>query len=116
MAIIGIVAFGCYLSYTVSIFAQAPQNISIVSGASSPASRIFYDPSPISISRGTSVIWTNNDNVLHTVISAANSTGEKFNSGPLQPHRTFPHNFLVVGNFAYYCSIYPWMTGKIIVS
>jgi plastocyanin len=116
MAIIGIAAFGCYKYYTVSTYAQTPQNISIVSGASSPSSRTFYAPSPISISRGTSVILTNNDNVLHTVISAANSTGDQFNSGAIQPHGIFSHNFLVVGNFVYYCSIYPWTTGKVIVS
>lgn len=104
------------LSHTTSIFAQATKNISIVPGASSSSSPKFYDPSPISITRGTQVIWTNNDSVSHTVISAINSTGDRFNSGLIVPHETFKYIFRVTGNIVYYCSIYPWMTGKVVVN
>lgn len=116
IAIIGIAVLTSYLSYTISIFAQPSQNIIILPGASSPTSQRFYDPPQKEITRGTQVKWTNNDRVLHTVISAVNSTGDQFNSGLIAPSNTFSHTFRVSGHFAYYCSIYPWMTGRLVVN
>lgn len=68
-----------------------------------------YDPSTINVIFGTTVIWTNNDAVTHTVTSTT------FDSGLIKPGGTFEHTFDQAGEFPYLCTFHAWMTGKVIV-
>jgi len=68
-----------------------------------------FNPSTITIKKGTTVIWTQQDSTLHTV------TGTGLKSGNLAKGQTFSHTFNDVGTFDYHCSIHPSMTGKVIV-
>ena len=70
-----------------------------------------FVPSTLTVSVGTTVTWTNNDSVSHTVTSNDNL----FESGNLAKGATFSHTFNQKGTFNYHCSIHPSMTGKIIV-
>ncbi|WP_458745235.1 multicopper oxidase domain-containing protein [Candidatus Nitrosocosmicus sp. T] len=93
--------------------------ISIVSGSSSPDSKIFYDPPNAEVQVGTEVTWVNNDtNMPHTVTSGNSGTGPTgvFDSGILMGDgSSYKHVFDKEGEFEYYCTLHPWMIDKIII-
>jgi plastocyanin len=70
-----------------------------------------FVPDTITIPVGTSVTWTNQDPSTHTVTS---ETG-LFDSGILAPNASFSHSFTERGTFSYYCTIHPYMKGKVVV-
>ncbi|HET7148855.1 MAG TPA: plastocyanin/azurin family copper-binding protein [Candidatus Nitrosopolaris sp.] len=97
-------------------------NATIVPGASTLADKAF-SPNPINVKVGSSVIWTNKDNVAHTVTSGTGSSdpnkGKEFDSGLstlLTPGKTFSHTFKTAGEIPYFCQIHPTMVGKVTVS
>jgi 3',5'-cyclic AMP phosphodiesterase CpdA len=65
----------------------------------------------IEVAPGTTVTWTNRDDVPHTVASST----KVFKSPPLDTGETFSYTFQTIGTFEYYCSLHPRMTGRIIV-
>jgi len=70
-----------------------------------------FKPENISISAGTTVTWTNEDAVIHTVTS----DDELFDSGNLSKGDTFEYTFNQTGTFGYHCIPHPYMTGEVIV-
>jgi len=70
-----------------------------------------FAPSPVTIPAGTTVVWTNRDDVPHNVIS----TQKAFASPVLDTDERFSHRFDRPGAYPYYCSIHPQMTGSIVV-
>jgi plastocyanin len=71
-----------------------------------------FNPATITILKGTTVVWTQNDRVSHSVTIAS---GTGFDSGLLGQGQTFSYTFNEAGTFNYGCSIHPSMSGKIIV-
>jgi len=69
-----------------------------------------FNPSIITISTGTTVIWTQMDSTDHTV------TGSGFDSGTLSQGQTFRRTFYDAGTYSYSCSIHPTMIGTVIVT
>lgn len=70
-----------------------------------------FGPGSLSVTAGTTVTWTNNDTVAHTVTA----TGGGFDSGTISPGETFTFTFADAGSFDYVCSFHPNMTGTIVV-
>jgi len=70
-----------------------------------------FSPSNLTVVAGTTVTWTNNDVMDHTVTS---DTG-LFDSGDISDHKTYSRVFSTVGTFPYHCTIHPGMTAKITV-
>lgn len=70
-----------------------------------------FTPQTVTIRAGTTVTWTNKDDVPHTVVS----TAKKFRSGVLDTEDQFSYTFNDAGTYDYFCSIHPHMTGKVIV-
>jgi plastocyanin len=68
-----------------------------------------FDPPQLTVKAGTSVTWTNNDSVTHTVAF------DSFDSGDIESGGTYSHTFPDKGTFDYHCSIHPNMTGSVIV-
>lgn len=68
-----------------------------------------FAPADEVVKVGTTVTWTNNDSVMHTV------TGATFDSGQLAPGATYSHTFSKAGSFDYKCTIHPQMTARITV-
>ncbi len=62
-----------------------------------------YNPLTITITSGTTVTWTNNDSVPHTVTSVTGA----FDSGSISPGSTFSYTFNQTGTFEYGCTIHP---------
>jgi plastocyanin len=103
---------------TGKIIITKPQiaNVTISSGASKQsAGQKYFDPSALSVKVGTTVIWTNNDSVAHTVTSGDPSAGPSgtFDSGLIKPDQTFEYTFTSANSTSYYCTVHPWMTGKV---
>jgi plastocyanin len=76
-----------------------------------------FEPQEITVAPGTTVIWTNNGSVAHTVVSGErdNST-DMFDSGNIDPGGTFEYTFTEEGTFPYFCNLHPGMDGTVIVS
>lgn len=85
------------------------QNEVIMSGSA-------FSPANITVSVGTTVTWTNNDNLTHNVISGTpGSPTGVFSSGDLGANQTFSYTFNQEGTFNYFCSYHPGMAGTVTV-
>jgi plastocyanin len=96
-------------------------SIAVGSGSSASANCVStencYSPSPLTISSGTMVIWTNRDTVSHTVTSGKandDNAGSLFDSGLIKSGDQFEFTFRHSGTYDYFCSVHPWMTGQVI--
>jgi len=78
-----------------------------------------FSPSHVKIKVGTTIIWTNNDNNIHTVTSGVPNSpnvGQVFDSGLtslISPSKTFSYKFTNTGVFPYFCRLHPDMEGEI---
>lgn len=70
----------------------------------------FKDP-VVTVKLGTTVTWTNGDDIPHTVVSRDGL----FKSKVLDTGNQFSFTFAKAGQFGYFCSIHPHMTGTIVV-
>ena len=70
-----------------------------------------FGPQSITIAAGTTVKWTNRDDIPHTVVS----TEGAFKSRVLDTDESFAFTFSKPGNYPYFCSIHPHMTGSVVV-
>lgn len=74
----------------------------------------MFKPEPIDIQVGTTVVWTNQDNIGHSVTSGTAPTADgKFDSGLFEQSQTFTRTFTEPGEYAYFCSRHPSMIGLI---
>ena len=72
-----------------------------------------FTPNIVEISKGTTVVWTNDDGFQHTVTSISGA----FDSGNIDPGKTYSYTFNQAGPFEYSCTNHPSMThGKVIVT
>jgi plastocyanin len=85
-------------------------SVSIVAG-SSVLSTTAYNPNPITVARGTTVTWVNNDTTAHTSTSDSNV----WSSGNIAPGGSFATTFQSAGTFPYHCTIHPGMIGSVVV-
>ena len=60
---------------------------------------------------GTTVTWTNQDDIPHTVTS----TTKQFKSKALDTDDKFSFTFTTPGSYEYFCSLHTHMTGTIVV-
>jgi plastocyanin len=90
--------------------ATGTQNVSIVVNSRTLGSNA-YSPNPLTIAKGTTVRWTNNDTIAHTSTS---DTGV-FSSGNLNAGDHFDFTFQDSGTFPYHCTIHPGMVGTVVV-
>ncbi len=99
--------------------ASGGASVAIAAGSSAPTNEKFYEPETQTVSKGTTVTWTNLDSTLHTVTSGsaeAGNSGTEFDSSYLAAGKTFQHPFSTAGTFDYYCTLHPFMTGKVVVN
>ena len=76
-----------------------------------------FEPYILKIDTGDVVTWKNNDDAIHVVVSGDqnDSSNELFDSGFLKMNESFSFTFNVEGNFGYFCTLHPWMSGYISV-
>lgn len=70
----------------------------------------FKQPA-ITVSTGTTVTWINDDDIPHTIVAKNGA----FKSKVLDTGDRFSFTFAKGGQFDYYCSLHPHMTGKVVV-
>jgi len=70
-----------------------------------------FAPAVASVPVGTTITWTNRDDVPHNVVS----TEQIFKSPVLDTDEQFAHRFDTAGTYQYFCSIHPKMTGRVVV-
>lgn len=74
---------------------------------------LSFQPKTIKVAAGTMVIWTQQDDVAHTVTTT--DPAGLFDSGNLSRGERFTFTFTKPGTYRYVCSIHPSMRGKVIV-
>lgn len=72
---------------------------------------VDYSVNVLTIKAGTTVTWTNEDAMMHTVTAVDGS----FDSGYLNEGDTWSYTFDTPGEYEYFCAPHPWMRAKVIV-
>jgi plastocyanin len=80
-------------------------------GAAVKIDNFVFGPQTLTVPVGTTVVWTNSDDIPHTSVS----TEGVFKSKVLDTDEKFSYTFTKAGTYPYYCTIHPKMTGKIVV-
>jgi plastocyanin len=70
-----------------------------------------FGPQTITVPVGTTVTWTNSDDIPHTTVS----TDGVFKSKVMDTDEKFSYTFTKAGTYPYYCSVHPKMTGQVVV-
>jgi plastocyanin len=70
-----------------------------------------FSPATVTVPAGTTVQWTNHDDIPHNVVSEDKS----FKSKVMDTDENFSYTFTKPGTYSYFCSIHPKMTGKVVV-
>jgi plastocyanin len=72
-----------------------------------------FGPAALTVAVGTTVTWTNRDDIPHTVVSTDDP--KAFRSKVLDTDEKFSYTFTKAGTFPYFCSVHPKMTGTVVV-
>ena len=67
-----------------------------------------FTPAEVTVKVGDTVTWTNHDDIPHTVVSAG-----KYRSKALDSDDSFSFTFATAGDYKYFCSLHPHMTGVV---
>lgn len=70
-----------------------------------------FNAPTITVKVGTTVTWVNGDDIPHTVTA----TDKSFKSKVLDTGDKFTFTFTKAGQYDYFCSLHPHMTGRVIV-
>jgi plastocyanin len=74
-------------------------------------SNFTFGPTTLAVRPGTTVTWINDDDTPHTIMAMDKS----FRSKPLDTGERFAFTFMKPGEYTYFCTIHPMMTGKVVV-
>jgi len=85
--------------------------LAIDAGASETPSieihKFAFAPKEITVTPGTKIVWINHDETPHTIIAADKS----FASKAMDTDDRFEYTFANEGDFGYFCTLHPFMTG-----
>jgi len=70
-----------------------------------------FAPQELTVKAGTTVTWINRDDIPHTVTAVDRS----FKSNALDTDESYSFTFSTAGEYGYFCSLHPHMTGTIVV-
>jgi plastocyanin len=70
-----------------------------------------FEPARLTVKPGTTVTWTNRDDIPHTVAS----DDRRLKSKVLDTDESYSFTFSTPGEYQYFCSLHPHMTGTIVV-
>lgn len=75
----------------------------------------MFTPTTITVKKGTTVTWTNNDTDTHNIVADATTMpGPK--SSSLTPGQSYSYTYNAVGTFGYHCTEDAGMQAKVIVT
>ena len=110
LAIFAMPAIAAMLMLVASPSAKANDQSSAPS-AEVKIDNFVFGPQTVTVPVGTTVTWTNHDDIPHTVVS----TEGVFKSKVRDTDETFSYTFTKAGTYPYFCSVHPKMTGKVVV-
>jgi plastocyanin len=89
----------------------------LIARAQSPASAVSIDnftfnPQKLTVKAGTTVTWTNKDDIPHGIASANNAFAR---SKALDTDDSYSFTFAAPGTYQYFCYLHPHMTATIVV-
>ena len=90
--------------------------VTMPEGAAIPEDgQIYYDPQVIDVTVGTTVLWENLDNTVHTVTSGDPTGGADgvFDSETMAAGDEYEFTFTESGSQDYFCIFHPWMVGTV---
>jgi plastocyanin len=93
--------------------------VSMSKGSQAPDNPKFYAPAEVTVKAGETITWKNDDTAIHTATSGENSTPDgKFDTSLVSPGQgskptAMPNE---PGQYPYFCTLHPWMTGTVTVS
>jgi plastocyanin len=67
-----------------------------------------FEPAQLTVKVGQTVTWINRDDIPHTVVCAG-----KFRSKTMDTDGSFSFTFTAPGEYKYFCSLHPHMTGAV---
>ena len=82
-------------------------------GAEVKIDNFSFGPAALTISVGSTVTWTNRDDIPHTVVSSDDP--KAFKSKVMDTDEKFSFTFSNPGTYPYFCSVHPKMVGKVVV-
>ena len=91
--------------------ADAPEQ-HVVGNGRITISNFAFNPKSLSVAAGNNVTWANHDDVPHRIQSANNKFAP---SSVLDTTAAYTVKFSKPGEYPYFCSIHPTMTGKVVV-
>ena len=71
-----------------------------------------FAPAILTVPADTTVVWTNGDDIPHAVAGPSGS----FRSPALDTGESFAFTFRQPGEYPYFCTLHPHMTGQILVT
>ena len=81
-------------------------------GQSISIDNFSFSPSVLTVAVGSTVKWTNHDDIPHNVVSVDNAFPK---SKVLDTNDSYSYRFTKLGEYGYFCGIHPHMTGKVVV-
>jgi plastocyanin len=71
-----------------------------------------FTPQSLTVKAGTTVTWTNHDDIPHGIASQNNAFAK---SKTLDTDDSYSFTFTTPGTYKYFCYVHPHMTGTIVV-
>ena len=103
------------LAAALAALAMAPAVAAAQSEQVSAEIKLFsYQPATLQVEPGTTVTWTNQDGIEHSVTSGEpGDPTDAFDSGFFTQGQTFSHTFTEPGTYPYFCRRHESMQGAV---
>lgn len=96
--------------------ATNPVKVVLVEMMEKPAGHYFFQPSTLTITAGTTVVWLDASDAPHTVTSDASAPSTFDTTSNVTEGKTFALTFNTPGTYTYHCKIHPNMKAIITVT
>lgn len=110
------IAMTSVMQYSSAIPAASATTVTIAKGAQNSNNNEFYVPPQTTAKPGSTITWNNEDSAIHTATSGKDATPDgKFDTSLISPGQssksiTMPNE---PGEYSYFCTLHPWMTGTV---
>jgi plastocyanin len=98
---------------TVALLAGGGVARAVTADATVGIDNFTFTPSALVVTAGTKVVWTNRDDIPHTITDASESRA--FKSAALDSDDSFSYVFSRPGTYSYFSSLHPHMRGTVVV-